>query len=462
MVTLIVLVAQFALLIALVTLVTLIALVTQADLLIVSLPFFILPFFILPFLFSYCSSLHFHSPSHSPPIALGRMECAIKSSLPLNSQLAKEEYLPQLHLWLNSYCQETGFANEFVPNHLLPSFAQSIRVTTDENRFFLFKWAASNECSSSEGEEDGKLPLFSTINLPCASFDGYWSCLWMEEAVKANSLSFIKTAIQLSRKRLCKSKLPLNKTILFYGPPGTGKTTLCRALAQQVSKQLYLTYSGVSLFEINAASIYSKYYSESGKVVQKMFADFAKEAGKKKTDLFFLLLDEVESLAAGRERAIGTGEPTDSVRAVNSLLTQLDRLVESENIFVLATSNILSCIDSAFVDRMDLVVCVNAPSIEQIYCILRESLEELIGSRFVAGGIVPLLPVACIQSELLVEDNENSKRILFLAGKLHQKGISGRQVRKFCLLLYAKMTKGNECGEEPVQLEEFTRAMICE
>lgn len=81
--------------------------------------------------------------------------------------------------------------------------------------------------------------------------------------------------------------------------------------------------------------------------MQKMFADFAKEARKEKTRLFFLLLDEVESLAA-EERAIGSGEPTDSVRAVNALLTQLDKLVENENIFVLATSNILSCMTLHF------------------------------------------------------------------------------------------------------------------
>jgi SpoVK/Ycf46/Vps4 family AAA+-type ATPase len=396
-----------------------------------------------------------------------QMECAIKDSLPLTAQLASEEYLPQLHEWFASYLQNAGNANEIVPKAILPSVADSIRLTPTECRFYLFKWALNYEMDSigdteEQEQEEANLPLFSSMNLPNASFDAFWSSLWMEEAVKMDSLSFIKTAIHLSGKKLSKSKFLLNKTLLFYGPPGTGKTTLCKALAQQVSKQLYFLFGGVSLFEINAASIYSKYYSESGKVVQKMFADFAKEAAKDRSRLFFLLLDEVESLAAERERAIGSGEPTDSVRAVNSLLTQLDKLVASENIFVLATSNVLSCIDSAFVDRMDLVVRVNAPSVEQIYCILRESLQELIQNGLISGGIVPLLPVDCIQSELLVEDNENSKRILFLASKLHQQEASGRKVRKFCLLIYAKLTKGNVFGENRVTLEEFTQAMISE
>jgi len=42
--------------------------------------------------------------------------------------------------------------------------------------------------------------------------------------------------------------------------------------------------------------------------------------------LVFLLIDEIESLAQSRQSAENGNEPTDSIRAVNALLTQLDRM----------------------------------------------------------------------------------------------------------------------------------------
>jgi AAA+ superfamily predicted ATPase len=42
--------------------------------------------------------------------------------------------------------------------------------------------------------------------------------------------------------------------------------------------------------------------------------------------LVFLLIDEVESLAQCRQSAEVGHEPTDSIRAVNALLTQIDRI----------------------------------------------------------------------------------------------------------------------------------------
>ena len=50
-------------------------------------------------------------------------------------------------------------------------------------------------------------------------------------------------------------------------PVGTGKTTLCKALAQKVFiRNLHYYNSGI-LLEINAHSLFSKWFSESGKLV---------------------------------------------------------------------------------------------------------------------------------------------------------------------------------------------------
>jgi ATPase family associated with various cellular activities (AAA) len=60
---------------------------------------------------------------------------------------------------------------------------------------------------------------------------------------------------------------------------------------------------------------------------------------------------QVESLTAARSAAMNGNEPSDAVRVVNAVLTQIDSLKSKDNVLVLTTSNISKAIDLAFVDR---------------------------------------------------------------------------------------------------------------
>ena len=53
--------------------------------------------------------------------------------------------------------------------------------------------------------------------------------------------------------------------------------------------------------------------------------------------LVCVLIDEVESLAAARNRC-GSSEPSDATRVVNAVLTQLDNIKRMKNVLILTSA----------------------------------------------------------------------------------------------------------------------------
>uniref|UniRef100_A0A915MZS6 Protein kinase domain-containing protein n=1 Tax=Meloidogyne javanica TaxID=6303 RepID=A0A915MZS6_MELJA len=128
--------------------------------------------------------------------------------------------------------------------------------------------------------------------------------------------------------------------------------------------------------EVNSHSLFSKWFSESGKLIQKLFSKI-EELAERTDRLIFVLIDEVESLTIGRETAFSGNDPTDSIRAVNAMLTQLDRLKRFSNVFIICTSNIERALDAAFVDRIGLSLYFKSPTLEVINSILTNCIDEM-------------------------------------------------------------------------------------
>jgi SpoVK/Ycf46/Vps4 family AAA+-type ATPase len=111
--------------------------------------------------------------------------------------------------------------------------------------------------------------------------------------------------------------------------------SISRGLSQKLAIRLGKHYPQSKLVEINAHSLGSKFFGESGKLVSKAFESIELLLEEEEDTFVCVFVDEIETLAARRERALSSKEPFDAVRAVNALLTGLDRLKQHHNVVVI-------------------------------------------------------------------------------------------------------------------------------
>ena len=100
-----------------------------------------------------------------------------------------------------------------------------------------------------------------------------------------------------------------------------------------------------------------------------------------------------------RQAAIAGNEPSDAVRVVNALLTQLDALRRYPNALVLATSNISGAIDAAFIDRADIKQYIGPPGPAARYDILCGCTAELQRANLVVQS-TPFMGASTVRRQL--------------------------------------------------------------
>ncbi|OAX82914.1 hypothetical protein ACJ72_02739 [Emergomyces africanus] len=248
-------------------------------------------------------------------------------------------------------------------------------------------YAVSNEKTDEEG------PQARVISLPSKELDGVWESLLFDELISSTLLRAVSRMLLFSSKKLNTWTINWNRLILLYGPPGTGKTSLCRGLAQKLSIRLGKQFPQSKMVEINAHSLGSKFFSESGKLVGRMFDNIENMLEEEPDTFVCVLIDEVETLTARREQSLHGNEPFDAMRAVNALLTALDRLRHRPNVVVFCTSNLISALDSAFLDRVDIKRFMPNPSSRIIYEIYKDCLENLSNCGLIQGSTFDVIRV---------------------------------------------------------------------
>ncbi|WP_121022272.1 AAA family ATPase [Helicobacter vulpis] len=138
--------------------------------------------------------------------------------------------------------------------------------------------------------------------------------------------------------------------IIFYGPPGTGKTMSALALAKSLKKEV---------LGFDCSKILSMYVGESEKNVRRIFDDYRKIARQCK-NAPILFLDEADQFLSTRTTT-SSGADKMHNQMQNIFLHQIEKF---EGVLI-ATTNLLETLDTAFSRRFNHKIEFKPPTFEQ-------------------------------------------------------------------------------------------------
>lgn len=147
-----------------------------------------------------------------------------------------------------------------------------------------------------------------------------------------------------------KANKDIEAKIIFYGPPGTGKTMSALALAKSLKKEV---------LGFDCSKILSMYVGESEKNVRKIFDDYHKIAKQCKNPPI-LFLDEADQFLSTRTASLSGADKMHN-QMQNIFLHQIEKF---EGVLI-ATTNLLETLDTAFSRRFNHKIEFKPPTFEQ-------------------------------------------------------------------------------------------------
>jgi SpoVK/Ycf46/Vps4 family AAA+-type ATPase len=171
---------------------------------------------------------------------------------------------------------------------------------------------------------------------------------WNEVVGLDTAKKAVKEAIVYPVQRPDLFPLGWPRGILLFGPPGCGKTLLAAAVATEIDAVFY---------QIDAASIMSKWLGEAEQNVAKLFTSARKSSNDGKPAIVFV--DELDSLMGSHSNEVG-GE----IRVKNQFLKEMDGIMDkgkSYHVYVIGATNKPWDLDWAFIRRFQKRIMVPLP-----------------------------------------------------------------------------------------------------
>src|SRR5215204_6108452 len=179
---------------------------------------------------------------------------------------------------------------------------------------------------------------------PSSSSSVRWQDVEGVEEAKDELREVVEFMRDPKRFRKLGAKVP--KGILLHGPPGTGKTLLAKAVANE---------SNARFFAQSASSFVEMFAGLGAARIRRLFRQARKAAPA------IVFIDELDAVGATRGNDI-SGEKDQTL---NQLLVELDGFGETDNVVVIAASNLLEKLDPALLrpGRFDRQILVTPPDL---------------------------------------------------------------------------------------------------
>ena len=181
---------------------------------------------------------------------------------------------------------------------------------------------------------------------------GGWGDIAGVEEAKQELREVVEFLRDPKRFRSLGARVPTG--ILLHGPPGTGKTLLAKAVAHE---------SGANFFSQSAASFVEMFAGLGAARIRRLFGEARKHAP------CIVFIDELDAVGGQR----GSDISGEKDQTLNQLLVEMDGFQTTQDVVVIAASNLLEKLDPALLrpGRFDRQIFVSPPDVDGRAGILR-------------------------------------------------------------------------------------------